>query len=127
MTPSAGLRAEIAARLKAGLDVAAHCLVMADACEEEGDVPGAEFWRLVGAKKVWPRAVEWRKFVEWWWQEVAEPYCYHEVKDRRVFSLLGKETLWTFKTWHGRLRLIKRYYSVCKAILSLEHAWRSAP
>ncbi len=123
MTIAASLRVVIAARLKAGLDVATHCLVMADACEEEGDVKGSEFWRLVGEKKVWPVNPNGKK--SYYWQrrifKFGKPLYF--VIAANIFDLLGKPT----RRSPGWVVSIKQYRSLPKAILSLEHAWRLAP
>ncbi len=107
------------------------CMVLADACEEAGDERGAEFWRLVAVRQVWPNQLCASRLWSWRWEEYPAdtlPYARqagipHVIHDIAVFDFLGRPTRMTKKTWHGGLRLVKSYRSLSKAILSLEKAW----
>lgn len=111
------------------------CVVLADACEEEGDGKAAEFWRLVAARKVWPRRSSPKSSrYEWWcWTQWLENFCAdlqnttqkHIVERHRKYIVPPS----VFHRLPCKAKApqpleIGWFRSLSKAILSLELAWR---
>ncbi len=105
------------------------CLVLADACEEDGLGKFANFWRLVATRQVWPLCKKSGKHFEWWdwdgWVRWISKYRKPDSADRAPFLI--DEKIFSFlpgKEYSASPPLRIRYYrSLSKAILSLEKAW----
>ncbi len=124
MTAVESLRCLVATELNLWpiIDFKDTAMVLADACEEAGDERGAEFWRLVAARKVWPLHKEGGKHFEWWkWSEHID----HWWGKKPPYGVAPA----VFDHLPGKNRLspsplcIRYYRSLSKAVLSLEKAW----
>ncbi len=110
-----------------------HCMVLADALEEDGEALLATFWRLVADRRIWPdasRTWDWpkksvlsKRVYEWWcppddWYYQTTPMP-HWIRPLVFKSLQGKER----EVWAPYFIPAKCFPSLAQAILSLEKAW----